>query len=65
MLEASGDNLPGVKPFRPVTSINQIILLHNPTGDSVDLMCIISYKLSDDPDLVKECLMAKDIPYTA
>lgn len=63
VLEASDNNLPGVKPFRPVESINQIILLFNPTGESLDLTCIISYKPSDDPDLLKECLIAKDIPY--
>lgn len=60
-MKACGSNLPGVKPFRPVESINQIILIQNPKGDSVDLMCIISYKLSDDPDTVKECLIVKDI----
>ncbi|KAL5275382.1 GGA1 family protein [Megaselia abdita] len=64
VMEASDNNLPGFKPFRPVESINQIILLHNPIGNLVDLMCIISYKLSDDPDMIKECLIAKDVPFT-
>lgn len=63
ILEANDNHLPGVKPFRPVESINQIVLLYNPTGNPVDLTCIISYKPSDDPDLVKESLIAKHIPF--
>lgn len=37
-------------------------MIHSPKDEFVDLTCIISYKLSDDPDTVKECLIAKDIP---
>lgn len=64
VLDASDTKLPGFKPLRPIEIINRIILLYNPTGNHVDLNCIVSYKPFDDPDLVKECLTAKNIPYT-
>ncbi|XP_073829368.1 ADP-ribosylation factor-binding protein Gga [Musca autumnalis] len=51
------------KPFRPSEPINQVILLMNPTEKSVDITCIVGYKLGDDPDPIKESIIAKDIPY--
>lgn len=65
MLEASGTNLPGTKPFKqPTETINQILLLLNPTQQMIDTMvCIISYCSSEDPDPVKESFEIKHIPY--
>ncbi|KNC28790.1 hypothetical protein FF38_09954 [Lucilia cuprina] len=51
------------KPFRPSAPINQVVLLLNPTQKPVDLTCIVGYKLGDDPDPIKESIVAKDIPY--
>ncbi|XP_075154860.1 ADP-ribosylation factor-binding protein Gga [Haematobia irritans] len=51
------------KPFRPSEPINQVLLLMNTTGKPVDITCIVGYKLGDDPDPVKESIIAKDIPY--
>ncbi|XP_017852837.2 ADP-ribosylation factor-binding protein GGA1 isoform X1 [Drosophila busckii] len=51
------------KPFRPVTPINQVMLLLNPTGKPVDITCIVSYKLGDDPDPIKESIVAQGIAY--
>lgn len=50
------------KPFRPAT-INQVMLLLNPTGKPVDITCIVGYKLGDDPDPIKESIVAKDVAY--
>ncbi|XP_061386684.1 ADP-ribosylation factor-binding protein GGA3 [Musca vetustissima] len=51
------------KPFRPSEPINQVILLMNPTEKAVDVTCIVGYRLGDDPDPVKESIIAKNIPY--
>ncbi|KAH8289487.1 hypothetical protein KR054_006084 [Drosophila jambulina] len=51
------------KPFRPATPINQVMLLLNPTGKAVDVTCIVGYKLGDDPDPIKESVVALGIAY--
>ncbi|KAH8386622.1 hypothetical protein KR093_001607 [Drosophila rubida] len=51
------------KPFRPAIPINQVMLLLNPTGNPVDVTCIVGYKLGDDPDPIKESIVAKGIAY--
>lgn len=51
------------KPFRPAVPINQVMLLLNPTGNPVDVTCIVGYKLGDDPDPIKESIVAKGIAY--
>lgn len=51
------------KPFRPATPINQVMLLLNPTGQAVDVTCIVGYKLGDDPDPIKESVVALGIAY--
>ncbi|KAH8284250.1 hypothetical protein KR044_001221 [Drosophila immigrans] len=51
------------KPFRPAIPINQVMLLLNPTGHPVDVTCIVGYKLGDDPDPIKESIVAKAIAY--
>ncbi|XP_034119152.1 ADP-ribosylation factor-binding protein GGA2 [Drosophila albomicans] len=51
------------KSFRPAIPINQVMLLLNPTGNPVDVTCIVGYKLGDDPDPIKESIVAKGIAY--
>ncbi|KAH8245234.1 hypothetical protein KR032_006866 [Drosophila birchii] len=51
------------KAFRPATPINQVMLLLNPTGKAVDITCIVGYKLGDDPDPIKESVVAQGIAY--
>ncbi|XP_017038241.1 ADP-ribosylation factor-binding protein GGA1 [Drosophila kikkawai] len=51
------------KPFRPATPINQVMLLLNPTGKAVDVTCIVGYQLGEDPDPIKESVVALGIPY--
>jgi ADP-ribosylation factor-binding protein GGA len=64
LLPASSTNLPGIKPFRPPSDgITQLLLLLNPTKRDVDLTCILTYCIGDDPDPVKESVIMKDIPY--
>ncbi|XP_055844236.1 ADP-ribosylation factor-binding protein GGA3 [Episyrphus balteatus] len=63
LLPATGDSMPGAKPFRPATPINLIMLLLNPTKSDVDVTCIVGYKLGDDPDPIKESIVAKNIAY--
>ena len=66
LLPASSDELPGVKPFKPPTeTINQVLLLMNPTQNPVNMVCILNYIASDDPDPVKESIEIKDIPYVS
>lgn len=66
ILEASGRSLPGVKPFKPPTeTINQVLLLMNPTQQSVNMMAILTYNSEDDEDTCKEMIEVKDIPYTS
>lgn len=55
--------MPGHKPFRPSPPINQVMLLLNPTGKPVDVTCIVGYRLGDDPDPIKESIVAQGIPY--
>lgn len=64
ILEASGKELPGVKPFKPPTeTINQVLLLMNPTQHSVNMMAILTYNSEDDEDPCKESIEVKDIPF--
>ncbi|XP_055913571.1 ADP-ribosylation factor-binding protein GGA1 [Eupeodes corollae] len=63
LLTPTGDSMPGMKPFRPSTPINLIMLLLNPTESDVDVTCIVGYKLGDDPDPIKESIVAKNIAY--
>lgn len=66
LLPASSVELPGVKPFKPPTeTINQVLLLMNPTQNPVNMVCILNYIASDDPDPVKESIEIKDIPYVS
>ena len=64
LMPASSQELPGVKPFKPPTeNIMQILLVSNPTENPVNIMCIVSYCLDDDPDPIKESFEVKDIPF--
>lgn len=64
ILAASGKELPGVKPFKPPTeTINQVLLLMNPTKEAVNMMAILTYNSEDDDDLCKESIEVKDIPF--
>lgn len=66
ILEASGKELPGVKPFKPPTeTINQVLLLMNPTGKPVNLLAILTYNSEDDEDPCKESIEVKDIPVSS
>lgn len=60
----SGHELPGIKPFRPPTEdITQILLISNAESKKLlKIVCIISYNLGDDPDMVKEFLEINDLP---
>lgn len=55
--------MPVNKPFKPPTLITQVMLLLNPTKAAVDVTCIVGYKLGDDPDPIKESIVAKNIAY--
>lgn len=65
ILKASGTNeLPGVKPFKPPTeTINQVLLLLNPTHEPINMVTILTYNTEDDPDPIKESIEVKDIPF--
>lgn len=64
ILKASGNELPGVKPFKPPTeTINQVLLLMNPTQQPVNVMAILTYNCEDDEDPYKESIEVKDIPF--
>ena len=64
ILQASGNALPGVKPFKPPTeTINQVLLLMNPTRQPVNIMAILTYNSDDDEDPFKESIEVKDIPF--
>lgn len=64
LLPASGISLPGTKPFRPpADGITQVLLLANPSGEPVDLTCILTYCVGDDPDPIKESIVMKDVPF--
>lgn len=66
ILEASGKALPGVKPFKPPTeTINQVLLLMNPTGKPVNMLAILTYNSEDDEDPCKESIEVKDIPVSS
>ncbi|XP_065074324.1 ADP-ribosylation factor-binding protein GGA2 [Ochlerotatus camptorhynchus] len=64
LLPASGVSLSGTKPFRPpADGITQVLLLANPSEEPVDLTCILTYCVGDDPDPIKESIMVKDVPF--
>ncbi|KAI8034237.1 hypothetical protein M5D96_012996 [Drosophila gunungcola] len=63
LLPPTDSQMPPHKPFRPATPINQVMLLLNPTGKAVDVTCIVGYKLGDDPDPIKESIVAQGIDY--
>ncbi|XP_055631767.1 ADP-ribosylation factor-binding protein GGA2 isoform X2 [Toxorhynchites rutilus septentrionalis] len=64
LLPASGTSLPGTKPFRPpAEGITQVLLLANPSGEPVDLTCILTYCIGDDPDPIKESIVMERIPF--
>lgn len=64
LLEPSSSSLPGIKPFRPpVDDITQVLLIANPTNISgVNMVCILSYCVGDDPDPVRESIDVKNLP---
>uniref|UniRef100_A0A182Q9J4 GAT domain-containing protein n=1 Tax=Anopheles farauti TaxID=69004 RepID=A0A182Q9J4_9DIPT len=64
LLPPSGTCLPGTKPFRPpADGITQVLLLANPTGEPVDLTCILTYLVGDDPDPIKESVVMRAVPF--
>jgi ADP-ribosylation factor-binding protein GGA len=66
ILEASDTKLPGLKPFKPPTdTINQVLLLLNPTQEPIDMVAILTYNMQDDPDPYKESIAVKDIPFNS
>lgn len=66
ILEASGRDLPGVKPFKqPTETINQVLLLMNPTQNPVNMIAILTYNLEGDDDEMKESFEVKDIPISS
>lgn len=66
LLAASGTELPGILPFKPPTqTINQVILLLNPTLKPTNLIAILTYNLEDDPDPYKESIEVKNIPFVS
>uniref|UniRef100_A0A182K1T8 Uncharacterized protein n=1 Tax=Anopheles christyi TaxID=43041 RepID=A0A182K1T8_9DIPT len=63
LLSPSATSLPGTKPFRPpADGIMQVLLLANPTGAPVDLTCILTYLVGDDPDPIKESIVMEAVP---
>uniref|UniRef100_A0A182LT63 VHS domain-containing protein n=1 Tax=Anopheles culicifacies TaxID=139723 RepID=A0A182LT63_9DIPT len=63
LLAPSATSLPGTKPFRPpADGITQVLLLANPTGEPVDLTCILTYLVGDDPDPIKESIVMQAVP---
>uniref|UniRef100_A0A2M4ANL2 Putative cytosolic sorting protein/adp-ribosylation factor effector gga n=1 Tax=Anopheles triannulatus TaxID=58253 RepID=A0A2M4ANL2_9DIPT len=63
LLPPSGMSLPGTKPFRPpADGITQVLLLANPSGEPVDLTCILTYLVGDDPDPIKESIVMQAVP---
>uniref|UniRef100_A0A182RY19 GAT domain-containing protein n=1 Tax=Anopheles funestus TaxID=62324 RepID=A0A182RY19_ANOFN len=63
LLPPSATSLPGTKPFRPpADGITQVLLLANPTGDPVDVTCILTYLVGDDPDPIKESIVMQSVP---
>jgi ADP-ribosylation factor-binding protein GGA len=66
ILEASGRDLPGIKPFKqPTETINQVLLLMNPTQNPVNMIAILTYNLEGDEDEMKESFEVKDIPFSS
>ncbi|XP_058831912.1 ADP-ribosylation factor-binding protein GGA2 isoform X2 [Topomyia yanbarensis] len=64
LLPASGSSLPGTKPFRPpADGITQVLLLANPSGEPVDLTCILTYCVGNDPDPIKESIIMPKVPF--
>ncbi|CAG9807156.1 unnamed protein product [Chironomus riparius] len=66
ILEASGRDLPALKPFKPPTeTINQVVLLLNPTQQPINMIAILTYNVQDDDDEEKVSIEVKDIPFTS
>lgn len=66
ILEASGRDLPAVKPFKPPTeTINQVVLLLNPTQQPVNVIAILTYNVQGDEDEEKVSIEVKDIPFNS
>lgn len=66
ILKASDQELPGVRPFKPPTeTINQVLLLMNPTQKPVNMMAILTYNNEDDEDPCKESIEVKNIPFSS
>jgi ADP-ribosylation factor-binding protein GGA len=66
LMEASGTELPGVKKFKPPTdTIDQVLLLLNPTQMAVNMVAILTYNIQDDPDPYKESIEVKNIPFAS
>ena len=66
ILEASGCDLPGVKNFKqPTETINQVLLLMNPTENPGKMIAILTYNLEGDDDETKESFELKDIPFSS
>lgn len=64
ILETSDRDLPAVKPFKPPTeTINQVVLLLNPTQQPVHMIAILTYNVQDDDDEEKVSIEVKDIPF--
>lgn len=64
VLEASDTKLPAVKPFKPPTeTIDQVLLLLNPTQKPINMVAILTYNLQGDPDPYKESIEVRDIPF--
>lgn len=62
-LPASGDRLDACKPFRPpADDVTQVLLVANPGGEPYALMCIVGYRLGDDPDELKEVVHVEGLP---
>ena len=60
-MNASGTCLPGIKPFRPPTEdVTQVLLLSNRERvEHIEIVCIVSYFLGNDPDKIKESITVK------
>lgn len=67
ILEASGRVLPGLKPFKaPTETINQVLLLLNPTQEPINMIAILTYNVQDDDDdEEKVSIEVKDIPFSS
>lgn len=64
LLNASGNSLPGCKPFKPPSDdITQVLLILNKEKSPFSLTCIVSYCLENEPDPIKESITVTGLPY--